>query len=150
MRLNYYQLKEYMQLCIDLGQHADKRVERPLVGAIVLSPDGNVVGQGFKSFIPNTRFLIHAERMALETAGENARGGTLVTTLEPCIRARPDQILRPCVELIVEAGIQTVVIGRDDHSELMKGEKGARYLRNRGVEVRGYYFMKHLIKEKLW
>jgi diaminohydroxyphosphoribosylaminopyrimidine deaminase / 5-amino-6-(5-phosphoribosylamino)uracil reductase len=51
----------------------------PLVGAVVVRPGGVVVGQGahLKAGGP------HAEVIALEVAGDNARGATLYCTLEP-------------------------------------------------------------------
>ena len=52
----------------------------PWVGAMVLSPDGEVLGIGATE-PPGGR---HAEIVALDAAGDRARGSTVVVTLEPC------------------------------------------------------------------
>jgi len=52
----------------------------PLVGAVVVSPDGVIVGQGHHQKAGEP----HAEVHALMEAGPRARGATLYCTLEPC------------------------------------------------------------------
>src|SRR5438046_4508643 len=72
----------------------------------------------------------HAEVMALQAAGDGARGGTAVVTLEPC-----DHTGRtgPCTQALLAAGITRVVIGVHDPDTLAGG--GARTLRAAGVGV---------------
>src|SRR5678815_914912 len=69
----------------------------PLVGAVVVSPEGVVVGQGFHERVGEP----HAEVNALTMAGPLARGATLYCTLEPCCHMGRTG---PCVARIVEAG----------------------------------------------
>ena len=52
----------------------------PVVGCVLLDADGEVVGEGFHAYAGGP----HAEIVALAQAGERARGGTAVVTLEPC------------------------------------------------------------------
>ena len=52
----------------------------PLVGAVVLDATGDLVGEGFHARAGQA----HAEVGALLQAGEAARGGTLIVSLEPC------------------------------------------------------------------
>ena len=52
----------------------------PMVGAVVVTPDGVVVGQGRHPRAGEP----HAEVFALDDAGERARGATLYRHLEPC------------------------------------------------------------------
>jgi diaminohydroxyphosphoribosylaminopyrimidine deaminase/5-amino-6-(5-phosphoribosylamino)uracil reductase len=73
----------------------------------------------------------HAERAALEAAGPAAHGGTLVSTLEPCIHHGRTP---PCVGAIVEAGIRRVVVGVEDPDQRVAGS-GLAALRQAGVEV---------------
>ena len=82
--------------------------------------------------------LIHAERDALMQAGDQARGGTLITTLEPCVRI-PEiiPIFKPCAELIKEMGIQKVIIGIQDDSLYIRG-RGIAYLKRKGIQVEMY------------
>jgi diaminohydroxyphosphoribosylaminopyrimidine deaminase / 5-amino-6-(5-phosphoribosylamino)uracil reductase len=98
----------------------------PLVGALVVR-DGEVVGEGWHAG-PGTP---HAEVMALETAGDRARGATLYTTLEPCSHYGRTP---PCAPRVVEAGIARVVTALDDPNPLVNGQ-GLAALRDGGVEV---------------
>lgn len=98
----------------------------PPVGAVVLDVSGAVVGTGWTSPPGGP----HAEIAALTEAGERARGGTLVVTLEPC---RHTGRTGPCTSALLEAGIARVVIGCADPTAEAGG--GARLLREAGVDV---------------
>ena len=69
----------------------------PAVGAVVVN-GGAVVGEG-RTEPPGGR---HAEVVALEQAGEAARGGVMYVSLEPCNHHGRTP---PCVDAIVNAGI---------------------------------------------
>lgn len=73
----------------------------------------------------------HAERIALEKAGPQARGATLYVTLEPCATWRKTP---PCASLISKKKIKTVVIGAIDPNP-DNHKKGVRFLRSRGIKV---------------
>ena len=75
----------------------------PIVGAVVVSPDGVVVGQGAHLAAGGA----HAEIAALDMAGDRARGATLYSTLEPCAHTGRTG---PCVERIVAAHGGTVSV----------------------------------------
>lgn len=100
----------------------------PLVGAVITRGD-EVVGEGWH-VRPGT---LHAEAMALEEAGEKARGATMFVTLEPCnchhFTPGPS-----CAEAILKSGIRRVVVGHLDPNPWMNG-KSIRLLREAGVEV---------------
>jgi diaminohydroxyphosphoribosylaminopyrimidine deaminase/5-amino-6-(5-phosphoribosylamino)uracil reductase len=99
----------------------------PVVGAVLVSPDGVIVGQGAHMAAGGP----HAEIVALDAAGELARGATLYCTLEPCShRGRTG----PCVEHIVAAGVSRVVAAVTDPNPLVAG-RGFEFLRTRGVDV---------------
>lgn len=111
--------------------HAERGLGRtspnPIVGAVVMTPDGVVVGHGAHLAAGTP----HAEIHALEAAGDRARGGTMYCTLEPCSHTGRTG---PCVERIVDAGIARVVIGARDCNPRVNG-RGVAYLRDRGVAV---------------
>ena len=99
----------------------------PLVGAVVVSPDGVILGQGFHERAGEA----HAEVRALAEAGARARGATLYCTLEPCCHLGRTG---PCVHRIVEAGVSRVVAAVEDPNPLVSG-RGFAYLRAAGVAV---------------
>ncbi|MBW2974122.1 hypothetical protein KY366_00240 [Candidatus Woesearchaeota archaeon] len=139
-RFSKNEIRKYMRKCIYLALQSPEEIGKPLVGSLVLSRDKEIVGKGYKDFIVGTQKLVHSERKALYDAEEMARQGYLFTLLEPCIRIRRNQILKPCSELIVERGIDTVVIGLlDRYSGSMKAGQGVRYLTSRGVNVMIYH-----------
>jgi diaminohydroxyphosphoribosylaminopyrimidine deaminase/5-amino-6-(5-phosphoribosylamino)uracil reductase len=98
----------------------------PMVGAVVVS-GGDVVGEGHHEG-PG---LPHAEIVALNEAGDRARGATLYTTLEPCCHFGRTP---PCTEAIVRAGIARVVAATTDPNPVVDG-RGAAILSSRGIEV---------------
>jgi diaminohydroxyphosphoribosylaminopyrimidine deaminase/5-amino-6-(5-phosphoribosylamino)uracil reductase len=91
----------------------------PAVGAIVVR-DGRVVGRGWTQ--PGGR--PHAEAMALDMAGEAARGATLCVTLEPCAHASPRG--PACATLVAASGLTRVVVGRRDPDPRTAGQGLAR------------------------
>ncbi len=99
----------------------------PLVGAVVVSPEGIVVGHGAHEKAGGP----HAEVHALDEAGDRARGATLYCTLEPCSHTGRTG---PCVERIAAAGIARVVAAVEDPNPLVQG-RGVAYLRDHGIAV---------------
>jgi diaminohydroxyphosphoribosylaminopyrimidine deaminase/5-amino-6-(5-phosphoribosylamino)uracil reductase len=96
------------------------------VGAIVVH-DGSVVGRGHHTWAGKK----HAEIVALETAGEKAKGGTLYISLEPCCHQGRTG---PCTEAIVAAGVKRVVAAMEDPNPLVAG-RGLQALRAAGIEA---------------
>lgn len=99
----------------------------PMVGALVVSSDGVVVGHGWHE----RAGARHAEVAALEAAGAAARGGTLYVTLEPCCHVGRTG---PCTRRIIDAGIARVVAAMQDPDPRVSG-RGFRQLREAGIEV---------------
>ena len=99
----------------------------PLVGCVIVSSDGQVVGEGYYTYDGVT----HAELIALEQAGEKARGGTAYVSLEPHDYHGKTP---PCTEALISAGIKRVVCPIEDPNPLVSG-KGFERLRNAGIEV---------------
>lgn len=99
----------------------------PLVGCVIVAENGETVGEG--SYIYEN--VTHAEVIALNQAGERAKGGTAYVSLEP--HAHTGRT-KPCTEALISAGIRRVVCPMEDPNPLVSG-KGFRVLRANGVEV---------------
>jgi diaminohydroxyphosphoribosylaminopyrimidine deaminase/5-amino-6-(5-phosphoribosylamino)uracil reductase len=98
----------------------------PAVGAVILDRNGNPVGEGATQPPGGP----HAEIVALSRAGDLARGGTAVVTLEPCGHTGRTG---PCVDALLAAGIARVVVAVPEPTALAGG--GADRLRAAGVDV---------------
>ncbi|ROT26547.1 bifunctional diaminohydroxyphosphoribosylaminopyrimidine deaminase/5-amino-6-(5-phosphoribosylamino)uracil reductase RibD [Micromonospora sp. HM5-17] len=98
----------------------------PLVGCVLLDARGEIVGEGFHAYAGGP----HAEIVALAQAGERARGGTAVVTLEPCNHTGRTG---PCTQALIRAGVRRVVVAVTDPNPVAAG--GAETLRDAGVEV---------------
>jgi diaminohydroxyphosphoribosylaminopyrimidine deaminase/5-amino-6-(5-phosphoribosylamino)uracil reductase len=99
----------------------------PLVGCVIVDAHHEVVGEG--RYIYDN--VVHAEAVALEQAGEKARGGTAYVSLEP---HHHQGRTPPCAEALINAGIARVVVPIEDPNPLVSGTGFAR-LKEAGVEV---------------
>ena len=104
-----------------------KTFPNPAVGAVVVGPSGKVVGHGATGRWGEA----HAEKTAIATAGQRARGATLYVTLEPCCHFGKTP---PCTDAIITAGIKKVVVAINDPNPLVRG-KGLAALRKAGIRV---------------
>ena len=117
-----------MRRALQLAALAEGRTSpNPLVGAVVLDAAAQLVGEGFHARAGQP----HAEVGALAQAGERARGGTLVVTLEPCCHHGRTP---PCSEAVIRAGVGRVVVGMQDPNPQVAGG-GIAQLREAGIEV---------------
>ena len=98
----------------------------PMVGCILVR-EGQIVGEGFHEYEERD----HAEIVALNFAGEKARGSTMYVTLEPCNHTGRTG---PCTEAIIAAGVQRVVVAMEDPNPVNSG-RGFDRLRAAGIEV---------------
>jgi diaminohydroxyphosphoribosylaminopyrimidine deaminase/5-amino-6-(5-phosphoribosylamino)uracil reductase len=98
----------------------------PCVGAVV-AKDGQIVGYGWHQEYGGP----HAEPNALMDAGENAEGGELFVTLEPCSTHGKTP---PCTDAIIAAGIKRVYIGVPDPNPAHAGA-AVHILRKAGIDV---------------
>ena len=99
----------------------------PLVGCVIVSPSGEIVGEGFYLF----EEVKHAETIALEMAGERARGGTAYVSLEPHAHHGRTP---PCSDALIAGGITRVVAPIEDLNPKVSG-KGFAHLRAAGISV---------------
>jgi len=106
--------------------HVGLTGDNPSVGSVIVR-DGAVVGEG----VTGEGGRPHAEEIALDQAGEAARGATAYVTLEPC--AERSTGAASCSERLVAAGVVRVVVACEDASALAGG-RGARRLKGAGVD----------------
>jgi diaminohydroxyphosphoribosylaminopyrimidine deaminase/5-amino-6-(5-phosphoribosylamino)uracil reductase len=117
-----------MRRALELAAQGTGQVSpSPLVGCVIVSSDGRIVGEGFYLY----EGIKHAETIALEQAGELARGATAYVSLEPHSHQGRTP---PCTEALIHAGITRVVASIDDPNPLVSG-KGFAALRAAGVEL---------------
>ncbi|MCU0280975.1 MAG: bifunctional diaminohydroxyphosphoribosylaminopyrimidine deaminase/5-amino-6-(5-phosphoribosylamino)uracil reductase RibD [Acidimicrobiia bacterium] len=116
-------MREAISLALPTRPHPN-----PRVGALVLDAAGEVVARAAHAGPGEP----HAEALALAAAGERARRGTLVVTLEPCDHAGRTP---PCTSAILASGVSRVLVGAEDPDERVAG-RGLARLRAAGLEVR--------------
>ncbi|HLE98800.1 MAG TPA: bifunctional diaminohydroxyphosphoribosylaminopyrimidine deaminase/5-amino-6-(5-phosphoribosylamino)uracil reductase RibD [Gaiellaceae bacterium] len=116
----------FLELALELAERGRGTTHpNPVVGAVVVH-DGDVVGEGWHELKGGP----HAEIVALDAAGERARGATVYVTLEPCVHHGTTP---PCADVLAEAGVARVVAGQLDPHPDHGG--GLERLREAGVEV---------------
>jgi diaminohydroxyphosphoribosylaminopyrimidine deaminase / 5-amino-6-(5-phosphoribosylamino)uracil reductase len=116
---------DFIRRCLELAEEGRGHVSpNPLVGCVIVS-DGAVITEGAHRSFGGA----HAEREALIKAGELAKGATLYSNLEPCCTQGKQP---PCTDMIIAAGIKTVVFGAGDTSQ-----NSTKILRSAGIEVIG-------------
>jgi diaminohydroxyphosphoribosylaminopyrimidine deaminase/5-amino-6-(5-phosphoribosylamino)uracil reductase len=117
---------EFLERALELAERGRGTTHpNPLVGCVLVA-DGKVVAEGWHE----RRGGPHAEVVALDAAGQKARGATAYVTLEPCTHhgATP-----PCADALVAAGVARVLLGqRDPHPE---HGGGLDRMRDAGIDV---------------
>ncbi len=120
--------ERFMRRALELAEHGRGLTSpNPMVGAVVVTPGGEVVGEGFHARAGGP----HAEIEALRAAGARARGATLYVTLEPCSHQGRTP---PCAPALIQAGIVRVVAAVGDPNPLVSGH-GFDELRAAGIDV---------------
>jgi diaminohydroxyphosphoribosylaminopyrimidine deaminase / 5-amino-6-(5-phosphoribosylamino)uracil reductase len=99
----------------------------PLVGCVIVNDRQQIVGEGFYVYDE----LKHAETIALEQAGEAARGATAYISLEPHAHQGRTP---PCSDALIKAGVKRVVAPIEDPNPKVSG-RGFAHLREAGIEV---------------
>jgi diaminohydroxyphosphoribosylaminopyrimidine deaminase / 5-amino-6-(5-phosphoribosylamino)uracil reductase len=131
----------HMERAIELAERGRGTTRpNPVVGAVVVA-DGEVVGEGWHE----RKGGPHAEMVALEAAGERARGSTLYVTMEPCGHHGTTP---PCTDAVLRAGVARVVAGSLDPNPEAGG--GLDLLRERGLEVEHADSFEARVQNEAW
>ena len=111
--------RRLMAAALRLGRrNLGQTYPNPAVGALVVRMEAGrpiVVGRGSTAAGGRP----HAETLALEEAGEAARGATVYVTLEPCSHHGRTP---PCVDALIAAGVARVVVAMVDPDPRVAGE----------------------------
>jgi diaminohydroxyphosphoribosylaminopyrimidine deaminase/5-amino-6-(5-phosphoribosylamino)uracil reductase len=119
-------IEHWMDRALDLALLGLGRTgTNPIVGAVLVRDDV-VIGEGHHEALGGP----HAEIIAIQQAGEAARGSSLFVTLEPCAHFGRTG---PCVDAIIEAGIKEVFVAAHDPNPIASG--GADRLESAGIQV---------------
>ena len=104
-----------------------KTSPNPMVGAVILDKNGNLISEGFhhKAGMP------HAEAMAFDNLNKDAKGGTLYVNLEPCCHHGKTP---PCVEKVISYGVKRIFISIKDPDKRVSG-RGIKLLKDAGIKV---------------
>src|SRR5213080_3702012 len=120
--------EKYMRQALDLARQGTALASpNPRVGAIAVDANGQTVGTGFYTYDG----VKHAEVLALEQAGDRARGGTLYLNLEPCCHTGRTG---PCTDAVIASGVKRVVSAMLDPNPQVAG-RGFDRLCAAGIEV---------------
>jgi len=116
-----------MRRALALGaQQSGQTVENPAVGCVIVKA-GEIVGEG----ATQNGGRPHAETVALQVAGSQARGATTYVTLEPCSHYGQTA---PCANALIEAGIARCFIACIDPDPRVHW-RGAALLQEAGIDV---------------
>lgn len=119
--------EKFMARALEVSRlHAGLTDTNPSVGCVIVK-DGEIIAEAVTAIGGRP----HAERQALELAGEAARGATAYVTLEPCAHFGRTP---PCANALVDFGIARVVVAVDDPDERVSG-RGNQILRDARIEV---------------
>lgn len=118
----------YMRKALALaGRARGLTSPNPMVGAVIVKKS-RIIAEGYhkKAGTP------HAEAIAIEHAGDRAKGSTLYVSLEPCCHI--DKRTPPCTRKIIASGIKKVVVAMNDPNPKVSG-KGIAELEAAGIKV---------------
>lgn len=118
---------EYMKQALALAAEGlGRTAPNPTVGCVIVK-DGEVIARARTADGGRP----HGESIALDSAGDKAKGATLYVTLEPC--AHYGQTA-PCAQKLIDAGVACVVVACQDANPRVTG-KGIKMLQDAGIEV---------------
>src|SRR5271165_2576439 len=120
--------EQFMQQALELARQGVALASpNPCVGALLVSEQGEIIGRGTHTYEKQK----HAEILALEEAGRQARGATLYLNLEPCTHVGRTG---PCADAVIAAGVKRVFAAVRDPNPLVAG-RGLAKLCAAGIEM---------------
>ena len=103
----------------------------PMVGAVICSPDGRIIGEGWHRNFGGPHAEVWAVRSVSEADKYLLPDSTIYVTLEPCSHYGKTP---PCAKMLIDIGIGRVVVGAGDPNPKVSG-RGVKMIREAGIEV---------------
>lgn len=122
----------YMRRALGLAAAGRGHVSpNPMVGAVIVSPDGRIIGEGWHRRYGGPHAEVNAVRDVADCDRRLLPQSTIYVTLEPCSHYGKTP---PCAKLLVDIGIGRVVVGAGDPNPRVSG-RGIEMLRQAGITV---------------
>ncbi len=124
--------ERYMRRALQLASYGAGHVSpNPMVGAVIVSPDGRIIGEGYHRKCGEAHAEVNAMRSVRPEEEALIPSSTMYVTLEPCSHYGKTP---PCAVMLCERLIRRVVTGIGDPNPRVSG-RGVRMLREAGIEV---------------
>lgn len=124
--------EKYMRRALQLAANGRGfTAPNPMVGAVIVAPDGRVIGEGWHRRCGEAHAEVNAVASVKEVDRHLLRESTIYVTLEPCSHYGKTP---PCAKLIVDTGIPRVIVGAGDPNPKVNG-RGIAMIREAGAEV---------------
>lgn len=124
--------KKYMARALELARLGAGHVSpNPMVGAVIVAPDGRIIGEGFHRKFGEGHAEVNAMRSVAERDRHLICESTVYVTLEPCSHYGKTP---PCAAMLCEKRVKRCVTGCQDPNPKVAG-RGIRMMRDAGIEV---------------
>ncbi len=124
--------EKYMRRALELAALGQGYVSpNPMVGAVIVSPDGRVIGEGWHRRYGSWHAEVNAVSSVRPSDEHLLEHSTIYVTLEPCSHYGKTP---PCAELLIRKRFRRVVVGAVDPFAKVRG-RGIAMLRDAGIEV---------------
>ncbi|MDE6339807.1 MAG: bifunctional diaminohydroxyphosphoribosylaminopyrimidine deaminase/5-amino-6-(5-phosphoribosylamino)uracil reductase RibD, partial [Muribaculaceae bacterium] len=123
---------KYMRRALELARNGAGFVSpNPMVGAVIVAPDGRIIGEGWHARYGGPHAEVNAVAAVRPEDEPLLPQSTIYVTLEPCSHYGKTP---PCSKLLIEKKLKRVVIGMKDPFKEVQG-RGIKMLRDAGIEV---------------
>lgn len=124
--------ERYMRRALQLAAYGAGHVSpNPMVGAVIVAPDGKIIGEGFHRRYGEAHAEVNAVNSVSNADKLLLKESTIYVTLEPCSHYGKTP---PCAKLLCDCNFRRVVIGIGDPNPKVAG-RGVNMLREAGIEV---------------
>lgn len=122
----------YMRRCLQLARQGRQNAKpNPMVGAVIVAPDGRIIGEGYHARCGEGHAEVNAFASVRDEDGRMLSKSTMYVSLEPCSHYGRTP---PCADLIISKNIKHVVVGCVDPFAKVEG-RGIKKMRDAGIEV---------------